>query len=118
MNPFKQHPYLVAVFALLFIMLFLFSLSYCGGKEDGKMDARDILIEQQAEEIKRLESAIDVSQSNTLKAIEKANGLQQDLELKTYSYDSLRKAKIVIPTRDLDVYDDSLVRIWTNQNKE
>lgn len=118
MNPLKQHPYLVAVFGLFFIMLILFSLSYCGGQTDAKMDARDILIEQQNEEIKRLESAIDVSQSNTLKAIEKSNELQQKFELKSYQYDSLRKAKIVIPTRNLDVYDDSLVRIWTNQNKE
>jgi len=118
MNPFKQHPYLVAVFALFFIMLILFSLSYCGGQTDAKMDARDILIEQQNEQIERLESAIDVSQSNELKAIKKATGLKHNLELKQYSYDSLRKAKIVIPTRNLDVYDDSLVRIWTNQNKE
>jgi len=75
MNPFKQHPYLVAVFALFFIMLILFSLSYCGGQTDAKMDARDILIEQQNEQIERLESAIDVSQSNELKAIKKATGL-------------------------------------------
>jgi hypothetical protein len=118
MNPFKQHPYLVAVFALLFIILFLFSLSYCGGKETAKMDARDIIIEQNNEEIKRLESALDLAQDKTIKAIEKSNETQQKLEIKIYQYDQLRKKKIVIPTRNTDVYDDSLVRIWTNQNKE
>jgi len=115
MNPFKQHPYLVAVFALLFIILFLFSLSYCGGKEDGKMDARDILIEDQKEYIERLEIAIDVSQANELKAIKKATGLKHDLELKQYSYDSLRKVKPKVIYRDLNVADDSLASIWSSQ---
>ena len=115
MNPFKQYPYLVAVFALLFIILFLFSLSYCGGKADGKMDARDIIIEQNNEEIKRLESALDVSQSNTLKAIEKSNELKQLYELKAYQYDSLRKKKVTIVYRNLNVSDDSLSSIWASQ---
>lgn len=115
MNTIKQYPYLVAVFALLFITLFLFSLSYCGGKTDAQMDARDILIEQQAEEIKRLESAIDVSQSNTLKAIEKSNELKQLYELKTYEYDQLRKKKVTIVYRNLNVSDDSLTAIWSSQ---
>ena len=115
MNPFKQHPYLVAAFALLFIILFLFSLSYCGGQTDAKMDARDILIEEQAEYIERLESAIDVSQANELKAIKKATGLKHDLELKQYSYDSLRKVKPKVIYRNLNVSDDSLTAIWASQ---
>jgi len=115
MNPFKQHPYLVAVFGLFFIMLILFSLSYCGGQTDAKMDARDILIEQQNEEIKRLESAIDVSQSNELKAIEKSNELKQLYELKSHEYDQLRKKKITIVYRNLNVSDDSLTSIWASQ---
>lgn len=118
MNTLKQYGYLIAIFAMFFVMLFLFSLSYCGGKADGKMDARDIIIEQKDEEIKRLESAVDVSQSNTLKAIENATKYKYDYEIKSYQYDSLRKVKPKVIYRNLDVYDDSLVNIWTNQNKE
>jgi hypothetical protein len=63
MQTFKQYGYLIATFAMLCVFGVIISLSYCGGQTDAKMDARDILIEQQNEEIKRLESAIDVSQS-------------------------------------------------------
>jgi hypothetical protein len=79
------------------------------------MDARDILIEQQNEEIERLESAIDVSQANELKAIKKATGLKHDLELKQYSYDSLLKVKPKVIYRNLNVSDDSLTTIWASQ---
>jgi hypothetical protein len=111
----REHPWIVAIYAMFFIILILFSLSYCGGQTDAKMDARDILIEQQNEEIERLENAIDVSQANELKAIKKATGLKHDLELKTYSYDSLRKVKPKVIYRNLNVTDDSLTSIWASQ---
>ena len=111
----KEHPWIVAIYAMFFIILILFSLSYCGGQTDAKMDVRDILIEQQNEEIERLESAIDVSQANELKAIKKATGLKHDLELKQYRYDSLRKVKPKVIYRNLNVADDSLTSIWTSQ---
>jgi len=118
MNPFKQHPYLVAVFALFFIMLILFSLSYCGGQTDAKYDNSVVISKEQMEYFKSLEKKLKEVDTKTVKAVERANELQQKFELKSYQYDSLRKAKITIPTRNFDVYDDSLVRIWTNQNKE
>jgi hypothetical protein len=111
----REHPWIVAIYAMFFIILILFSLSYCGGQTDAKMDARDILIEEQAEYIERLESAIDVSQANELKAIKKATGLKHDLELKQYSYDSLRKVKPKVIYRNLNVSDDSLTSIWASQ---
>jgi hypothetical protein len=111
----REHPWIVAIYAMFLIILILFSLSYCGGQKDAQMDARDILIEQQNEEIDRLESAIDVSQANELKAIKKATGLKHDLELKTYSYDSLRKVKPKVIYRNLNVSDDSLTTIWASQ---
>jgi hypothetical protein len=111
----REHPWIVAIYAMFLLILVLTSLSYCGGQTDAKMDARDILIEQQNEEIERLESAIDVSQANELKAIKKATGLKHDLELKTYSYDSLRKVKPKVIYRNLNVSDDSLTTIWANQ---
>jgi len=115
MQTFKQYGYLIATFAMLCVFGVIISLSYCGGQTDAKMDARDILIEQQNEEIKRLESAIDVSQSNTLKAIEKSNELKQLYELKSHEYDQLRKKKITIVYRNLNVSDDSLTSIWASQ---
>jgi hypothetical protein len=111
----REHPWIVAIYAMFLLILVLTSLSYCGGQTDAKMDARDILIEQQNEEIERLESAIDVSQANELKAIKKATGLKHDLELKQYSYDSLRKVKPKVIYRNLNVSDDSLTGIWSNQ---
>ena len=111
----REHPWIVAIYAMFLLILVLTSLSYCGGQTDAKMDARDILIEQQNEEIERLESAIDVSQANELKAIKKATGLKHDLELKTYSYDSLRKVKPKVIYRNLNVTDDSLTAIWASQ---
>ena len=111
----KEHPWIVAIYAMFLLILLLISLSYCGGQTDAKMDARDILIEQQNEEIERLESAIDVSQANELKAIKKATGLKHDLELKQYSYDSLRKVKPKVIYRNLNVSDDSLTTIWASQ---
>ena len=111
----KEHPWIVAIYAMFLLILVLTSLSYCGGQTDAKMDARDTLIEQQNEEIERLESAIDVSQANELKAIKKATGLKHDLELKTYSYDSLRKVKPKVIYRNLNVSDDSLTTIWASQ---
>jgi hypothetical protein len=111
----KEHPWIVAIYAMFLLILILTSLSYCGGQTDAKMDARDILIEQQNEEIERLESAIDVSQANELKAIKKATGLKHDLELKQYSYDSLRKVKPKVIYRNLNVSDDSLANIWSSQ---
>jgi len=111
----KEHPWIVAIYAMFLLILLLTSLSYCGGQTDAKMDARDILIEQQNEEIERLESAIDVSQANELKAIKKATGLKHDLELKQYSYDSLRKVKPKVIYRNLNVSDDSLTAIWASQ---
>jgi hypothetical protein len=111
----KEHPWIVAIYAMFLLILVLTSLSYCGGQTDAKMDARDILIEQQNEEIERLESAIDVSQANELKAIKKATGLKHDLELKQYSYDSLRKVKPKVIYRNLNVSDDSLTAIWASQ---
>ena len=111
----KEHGWIVAIFAMFLFLLLLSSLSYCGGQTDAKMDARDILIEKQNEEIKRLESAIDVSQSNTLKAIEKSNELKQLYELKSHEYDQLRKKKITIVYRKLNVSDDSLTSIWSSQ---
>jgi len=111
----KEHPWIVAIYAMFLLILLLTSLSYCGGQTDAKMDARDILIEEQAEYIKRLESAIDVSQANELKAIKKATGLKHDLELKQYSYDSLRKVKPKVIYRNLNVSDDSLTTIWASQ---
>lgn len=111
----REHPWIVAIYAMFLLILVLTSLSYCGGKTDAKMDARDILIEEQAEYIERLESAIDVSQANELKAIKKATGLKHDLELKTYSYDSLRKVKPKVIYRNLNVSDDSLTTIWSSQ---
>jgi hypothetical protein len=115
MQTFKQYGYLIATFAMLCVFGVIISLSYCGGQTDAKMDARDILIEQQNEEIERLESAIDVSQANELKAIKKATGLKHDLELKQYSYDSLRKVKPKVIYRNLNVSDDSLTSIWASQ---
>jgi hypothetical protein len=115
----KQHGYLYATFgALILVGVILLSLSYCSGKSDAKIDARDLIIEQNNEEIERLESALDVAQDKTIKAIEKSKKTQQKLEIKIYQYDQLRKKTIIIPNRNTDVYDDSLVRIWTNQNKE
>jgi len=111
----KEHPWIVAIYAMFLLILVLTSLSYCGGQTGAKMDARDILIEQQNEEIERLESAIDVSQANELKAIKKATGLKHDLELKQYSYDSLRKVKPKVIYRNLNVTDDSLTSIWASQ---
>jgi hypothetical protein len=111
----REHPWIVAIYAMFLLILLLTSLSYCGGQTDAKIDARDILIEQQNEEIERLESAIDVSQANELKAIKKATGLKHDLELKTYSYDSLRKVKPKVIYRNLNVSDDSLTTIWSSQ---
>jgi hypothetical protein len=111
----REHPWIVAIYAMFLLILVLTSLSYCGGQTDAKMDARDILIEQQNEEIERLESAIDVSQANELKAIKKATGLKHDLELKQYSYDSLRKVKPKVIYRNLNVTDDSLTAIWASQ---
>jgi hypothetical protein len=111
----REHPWIVAIYAMFLLILLLTSLSYCGGQTDAKMDTRDILIEQQNEEIERLESAIDVSQANELKAIKKATGLKHDLELKTYSYDSLRKVKPKVIYRNLNVSDDSLTTIWSSQ---
>jgi hypothetical protein len=111
----KEHPWIVAIYAMFLLILVLTSLSYCGGQTDAEMDARDILIEQQNEEIERLESAIDVSQANELKAIKKATGLKHDLELKQYSYDSLRKVKPKVIYRNLNVSDDSLTSIWASQ---
>lgn len=118
MQMFKQHPWIVAIFAMFILILALSSLSYCGGQTDAKYDNSVVISKSQFKYFQSLEKRIKESQERTSKAIDKANGLQQDLELKTYSYDSLRKAKIIIPARNLDVYDDSLVRIWTNQNKE
>jgi hypothetical protein len=118
MNPFKHHPYLVAIFVMFFIMLGLFSLSYCGGKEDAQMDARDLIIEQQKEQIEALEKQIDVASDASKKSKEDLTEVQYKLEIKIYQYDQLRKKTITIPTRNTDVYDDSLVRIWANQNKE
>jgi hypothetical protein len=115
MQTFKQYGYLIATFAMLCVFGVIISLSYCGGQTDAKMDARDILIEQQNEEIERLESAIDVSQANELKAIKKATGFKHDLELKQYSYDSLRKVKPKVIYRNLNVSDDSLTAIWASQ---
>ena len=111
----REHSWIVAIYAMFLFILLLISLSYCGGQTDAKMDARDILIEQQNEEIERLESAIDVSQANELKAIKKATGLKHDLELKQYSYDSLRKVKPKVIYRNLNVTDDSLTSIWASQ---
>lgn len=111
----KEHGWIVAIYAMFLLILLLTSLSYCGGQTDAKMDARDILIEQQNEEIERLESAIEVSQANELKAIKKATGLKHDLELKQYSYDSLRKVKPKVIYRNLNVSDDSLTSIWASQ---
>jgi hypothetical protein len=111
----REHPWIVAIYAMFLLILVLTSLSYCSGQTDAKMDARDILIEQQNEEIERLENAIDVSQANELKAIKKATGLKHDLELKTYSYDSLRKVKPKVIYRNLNVTDDSLTSIWASQ---
>ena len=111
----REHPWIVAIYAMFLLILLLTSLSYCGVQTDAEMDARDILIEQQNEEIERLESAIDVSQANELKAIKKATGLKHDLELKQYSYDSLRKVKPKVIYRNLNVSDDSLTAIWASQ---
>ncbi len=112
----KQYGYLYATFlALIVIGCVLLSLSYCGGKTDAKMDERDIIIEQQSEQIKALESQIDQALSNTRKANEVATENKYLLELKIHSYDSLRKAKIVIPTRNTNVSDDSLRSIWSSQ---
>lgn len=111
----REHPWIVAIYAMFLLILLLTSLSYCGGQKGAEMDARDILIEQQNEEIERLESAIDVSQANELKAIKKATGLKHDLELKQYSYDSLRKVKPKVIYRNLNVSDDSLTSIWASQ---
>ena len=115
MKTLKEHGWIVAIFAMFLILLLLSSLSYCGGKEDAKMDAMDLVIKEQKEYIERLESAIDVSQANELKAIKKATGLKHDLELKINSYDSLRKVKPKIIYRDLNVADDSLANIWSSQ---
>ena len=111
----KEHPWIVAIYAMFLLILLFASLSYCGGQTDAKMDARNILIEQQNKEIERLQTAIDVSQANELKAIKKATGLKHDLELKTYSYDSLRKVKPKVIYRNLNVADDSLTTIWASQ---
>ncbi len=112
----KQHGYLYATFgALIVILIILLSLSYCGGKTDAKMDAKDILIEQQAEQIKALESQIDQALIDTRKANEIATENKYLLEIKIHSYDSLRKTKIVIPTRNTNVSDDSLRSIWSSQ---
>lgn len=118
MQTFKQYGYLIAIFAMFFIMLILFSLSYCGGQTEAKMDNSVVISKEQMEYFESLEKKIKEVDSKTVKAVERANELEQKFELKSYQYDSLRNAKIVIPTRNLDVYDDSLVRIWTNQNKE
>ena len=118
MNPFKQHPYLVAVFALLFIILFLFSLSYCGGKADAKMDARDLIIEQQKEQIEALEKQIDVASEASKKAKEDLTEVQYKLEIQIHKYDSLRKTKVKVPIRNLNVSGDSLISIWASQLTE
>ena len=115
MNPFKQHPYLVAVFALLFIMLILFSLSYCGGQTDAKMDNSVVISKEQMEYFKSLEKKLKEVDTKTVKAVERANELEQKFELKSYQYDILRKKKITIVYRNLNVSDDSLTSIWASQ---
>ena len=118
MNTIKQYPYLVAVFALLFITLFLFSLSYCGGKTDAQMDNSVSISKDKEAYLKEVEKKAKESEEKAIKAVERANELQQKFELKSHQYDQLRKKQIVIPTRNLDIYDDSLVRVWASQNQE
>ena len=112
----KQHGYLYATFgALILVGVILLSLSYCGGKEDAKMDARDLIIEQQKEQIQALEKQIDVASEASRKAKEDLTEVQYKLEIQIHKYDSLRKTKITIPIRNTNVGNDSLVRIWANQ---
>jgi hypothetical protein len=118
MQTFKQYGYLIATFAMLCVFGVIISLSYCGGQTDAKMDNSVVISKEQMEYFKSLEKKLKEVDTKTVKAVERANELEQKFELKSYQYDSLRKAKIIIPTRNFDVYDDSLVRIWTNQNKE
>ena len=116
MNPFKQHPYLVAVFALLFIILFLFSLSYCGGKEDAKMDASKSIIKDVEKANKLVDKRNKYLEEKDKRQTEQLNETTQRLELLIYKNEQLKKKGIVVPKRNFDNTDgDSLYRIWKGQ---
>lgn len=116
MNPFKQHPYLVAVFGLFFIMLILFSLSYCGGQTDAKMDASKSIIKDTEKARKQVEKRNKYLEDKDTRQTEELNETKQRLELLIYKHEQLKKKGIVVPKRNFDnVSGDSLYRIWKGQ---
>ncbi len=116
MQMFKQHGYLWATFGVFLVIGgVLFSLSYCGGKTDAKMDANNIELKELESRSKELKKQIEQLEVKEREAMELATEYKFKLEIQIYKYDSLRKAKINIPYRNLNVSSDSLRSIWAEQ---